>query len=156
MCRGPQVVSQGVSVNSGILWCLEGPLGTPLGSVQWKRASSPVEVETSGFLSISDSDRRSLQSWDMRGRPRLVLRHGTPLATQVILGVTGHLSSCIWNLWVLRTTHGGVSAPSCCDFIHRVAFEEVSGHRVLIKSGPRNQGPSEGVTTHETTSRISS
>ena len=26
--------------------------------VQWKRASSPVEAGTSGFLSISDSDRR--------------------------------------------------------------------------------------------------
>ena len=25
-----------------------------------------------------------------------------------------------------------VSAPSCCAFTHRVAFEEVSGHRVLI------------------------
>ena len=23
--------------------------------------------------------------------------------------------------------HGGVSAPSCCAFIHRVAFKEVSG-----------------------------
>ena len=28
------------------------------GLVQWKRASSPVEAGTSGFLSISDSDRR--------------------------------------------------------------------------------------------------
>ena len=25
--------------------------------------------------------------------------------------------------------HRGVSAPSCCAFIHRVAFKEVSGHR---------------------------
>ena len=31
---------------------------TPLGLVQWKRASSPVEAGTSGFLSISDFDRR--------------------------------------------------------------------------------------------------
>ena len=37
---------------------VEGPLGTPLGLVQWKRASSGVEAGTSGFLSISDSDRR--------------------------------------------------------------------------------------------------
>ena len=36
--------------------------------------------------------------------------------------------------------HGGVSAPSCCAFIHRVAFEEVSGHRVLLKCGPGNRG----------------
>ena len=29
--------------------------------------------------------------------------------------------------------HGGVSDPSFCAFIHRVAFEEVSGHRVLLR-----------------------
>ena len=46
------------------------------------------------------------------------------------------------------TMHGGVSAPSCCAFIHRVAFEEVSGHRVLIKSGPGNWGRSACGTTH--------
>ena len=41
-----------------ILWSCEGPLGTPLGLVQWKRNSSRVEAGTSGFLSVSDSDRR--------------------------------------------------------------------------------------------------
>ena len=44
--------------------------------------------------------------------------------------------------------HGGVSAPSCCAFTHRVAFEEVSGHRVLINSGPENRGRSERGTSH--------
>ena len=44
--------------------------------------------------------------------------------------------------------HGGVSAPSCCAFIHRVAFEEVSGHRVLMKSGPGYRGRSAFGTTH--------
>ena len=44
--------------------------------------------------------------------------------------------------------HGGVSVPSCCAFTHRVAFEEVSGHRVLIKSGPENQGRSARGTSH--------
>ena len=52
--------------------------------------------------------------------------------------------------------HLGVSAPSCCAFIHRVAFEEVSGHRVLIKSEPGNWSLSECGTTHEAKSRISS
>ena len=32
----------------------------------------------------------------------------------------------------LRTKHGGGSAPSCCAFTHRVAFEEGSGPRVLL------------------------
>ena len=33
-------------------------MGTPLGLVQWKRASCRVEAGTSGFLSISDSNPR--------------------------------------------------------------------------------------------------
>ena len=32
--------------------------------------------------------------------------------------------------------HRGVSAPSCCAFIHRVTFEEVTRHRDLINSDP--------------------
>ena len=35
------------------------------------------------------------------------------------------------------------------DFIHRGDFGEVSGHRVLIKRGPGNRGPTECGTTHE-------
>ena len=53
-----------------------------------------------------------------------------------------------------RTMHGGVSAPSCCAFIHRVTFEEVTGHRDLINSGPGNRGLSACGTTHEVTSRL--
>ena len=43
--------SKGASEKSGILCSWEGPLGTPLGSVQWKRASSQVEAGNSCFLS---------------------------------------------------------------------------------------------------------
>ena len=39
-----------------------------------------------------------------------------------------------------QTMHGDVSVPSCCAFTHRVAFEEGSGPRVLLKSGPGNRG----------------
>ena len=39
-----------------------------------------------------------------------------------------------------QTIHGGVTAPSCCAFTHRFAFEELSGHRILIKSVPGNRG----------------
>ena len=44
--------------------------------------------------------------------------------------------------------HGGGSAPSCCAFTHRVAFEEGSGPRVLLKSGPGNRGRSACGPTH--------
>ena len=47
------------------------------------------------------------------------------------------------------TMHGGVSAASCCAFTHRVAFKEVSRHRILLKSGPGNRGRSACGTTHE-------
>ena len=43
--------------------------------------------------------------------------------------------------------HGSVSAPSSCAFTHRVAFEEVSVQRVLLKSGPGNRGRSACGTT---------
>jgi len=39
-----------VALRSQGNWRWEGPLGTPLGLVHWKRASSPVEAGTSGFL----------------------------------------------------------------------------------------------------------
>ena len=51
---GIQGASQGASEKSGILWSWDGPLGTPLGLVQWKRASCRVGAGNSGFLSISD------------------------------------------------------------------------------------------------------
>ena len=44
--------------------------------------------------------------------------------------------------------HGGGSAPSCCAFTHRVAFEEGSGPRVLLKGGPGNRGRSASGPTH--------
>ena len=45
--------------------------------------------------------------------------------------------------------HWGGSAPSCCAFTHRVAFEEGSGPRVLLKGGPGNRGRSACGTSHE-------
>ena len=47
---------------------LAGPLGTPLDLAQWKRASSRVEEGTSGFLSISDSDRRVPEELGQEGK----------------------------------------------------------------------------------------
>ena len=40
-----------------------GPLGTPLGLAQRKRASPRGEAGTSGFLSVSDSDGRFRTDW---------------------------------------------------------------------------------------------
>ena len=62
-------------------------------------------------------------------------------------------------LFVLRDDSSRESAeklPLRVDFIHRVEFGEVSGHRVLFKRGPGNRGPTECGTTHEATSGMSS
>src|SRR5574341_457054 len=79
-------------------WRWEGPLGTPLGLVHWKRASSPVEAGTGGYLCFQTPIAGPLQTGDRRVRPRLGLRHGTPLASRDVPGERGRLSSCIWNL----------------------------------------------------------
>src|SRR5574340_1034890 len=97
----------------------------------------------------------SLQTGDRRVRPRLGLRHGTPLASRDVPGERGRLSRCIWNLGFFseRCTE---KLPLRVDFMHRVEFGEVSGHRVLIKRGPGKRGPTKCGATHEATSGMSS
>ena len=79
---------------------LAGPLGTPLGLSQWKRASSRVEAGTSGFLSNSDSDCSVPAELGQESQAMSFLRNGTPLASRVVHGVSGPLSNCVWNLQV--------------------------------------------------------
>ena len=55
----------------------------------------------------------SLQCWDRRVRPSLVWRNGTLLVSGVVHGETGHLSSCVWNLWVFLDDERG----SQCSFV---------------------------------------
>ena len=77
-----------------------GPLGTPLGMAQWKRASPRGEAGTSGFLSVSDSDRRVTADLGQESQATSFLRNGTPLASRVVHGISGPLSNCVWNLHV--------------------------------------------------------
>ena len=70
----------------------------------------------------------------------------------------GHIASAILPSIAsqpLRMMHRCVSAPSCCTFILKAAFQEVSEHRILIKSGPGNWSLSASGTTHKATYRIS-
>ena len=48
----------------------------------------------------------------------------------------------------LRTMHGGGSAPSCCAFTHRVAFEEGPGPRVLLSKTFRVHRGAFSITVH--------
>ena len=125
-----------------------GPLGTPLGLAQRKRASPRGEAGTSGFLSVSDSDRRVPAELGQESQESSCLRKGTPLASRGVQGVSGPLSSCVWNLRAFQTMHRGVSDHSCCALIHRFSFKDVSAHRDLFKIGPGNRGRSACGTTH--------
>src|SRR5574337_1306992 len=137
------------------IWWSEGHLRTPLGLVHWKRASSPVEAGTSGFLSISDSDCRvpadlgqesqafsCVEAWNSACLSRCP-RGERPLV-ELYLGPGVFSERCTEKL------------PLRVDCIHRLEFGEVSGHRVLIKRGPGNRGPTECGTPHEATSGMSS
>ena len=63
---------------------MAGPLGTPVVLVLWKRASSRVEAGTSGFLSISDSDRSVPAELGLDTQASSCLRKGTPLSSLIV------------------------------------------------------------------------
>ena len=86
---------------SGLHWVWCNGRGPHLQLSQEPQSSCPFQTPIAG----------SLVSWDRRVRPRLGLRHGTPLASQVVHGVTGHLSSCIWNLRVIPDNARGCQCP---------------------------------------------
>ena len=73
----------------------------------------------------------SLKSWNRRVRPRLGLRNGTPLASQVSRGDRPLVELYLEPAAIYRRCNWGVSAPSCCDFILKVILEEVPRHQDL-------------------------
>ena len=77
------------------------------------RASSGVEAGTSEFLSISDFDRRVSAELEHENQPHFVLRNGTPLASRVVQGLTGHLWSCIYNFRLFLDDGTVVSVLLC-------------------------------------------
>ena len=87
------------------------PLGTPLGLAQLKRASSRGEAGTSGFLPISDSDRRVPAELGQESQASYRLRKGAPLASRVVQGVSGPSSSCVCNLRVFLDDARGCHCP---------------------------------------------
>ena len=76
---------------------LVGPLGTPLGLAQWKRASSRGETGNLGFLSFSDSNHRVPAELGQETQASSCLRKGTPLASRIAQGVSRTSSSCVWK-----------------------------------------------------------
>ena len=87
--------------------------------------------EPLGSSAFLTSIAGSLQSWNRRVRPRLGLRNGTPLASRVSRGDRPLVELYLEPAAIYRRCNWGVSAPSCCDFILRVIFEEVPRHQEL-------------------------
>ena len=96
------------------------------------RASSRVEAGTSGFLSISD----------IHLGVSAELEQGSQALSCVEARNSVCLSSCAWGVRQLVELYlkpaafygrcnRGVSAPSCCDFVLVVTFEEVPGYQDL-------------------------
>ena len=89
-------------------------IGSGLSGLHWGRCNGrepnlELRRELQGSSPFLRWTSVSLRSWNRGVRPRLVLRHGTPLASRVVHGVSGHLSSCIWNLWIFPEDATGVS-----------------------------------------------
>ena len=74
---------------------LAGPLRTPLCLAQWKRASSPGKAGTSGFLSVSDSDRRVPAELGQESQESSCLRKGTLLASRGAQGLRPLVELCV-------------------------------------------------------------
>ena len=70
------------------------------------------------------------------------------MPVEVFRGSQAPCSAVCGTCGCFRTMHDGDSAPLCCAFTHWVAFEEVSGPRVLFKRGQGNRGLSACGTTH--------
>ena len=84
LCRWPQGVAQGASEKTLILWCWEGPLGTPLRLVQWKIAGSQREIFHSWQMSWGKSLGIRKGGIEPPGVPPYILQH-LPPKTKVCL-----------------------------------------------------------------------
>ena len=117
-----------VTVTSGnFSWCLwevrntvelgEGPLGTPLGLVQWKSASSRVDVGTSGFLSCINVSLGVCMLFQTGSQVLTCVEAWNLISSGVVKGIRppGELNLGLVALFGLAT--GASELPSCCELI---------------------------------------
>ena len=89
--QGPQETSCVASGKSGLLSICEGQLRIPLKLWHGNRASSRVEREIRGSSLVLTGILTFLSSLNRGVRPCLVLRHGSPLSSRDVKGVSGLL-----------------------------------------------------------------
>ena len=97
-----------------------------------RRPASPAQPQA-GAVSAPPTGTHSTSVGTFQTDPNLERGFKEVVGSAVSLSESGECP-CQTVCGICRffqTMHGGVSDPSICAFIHRVAFEEVSGHRVL-------------------------
>ena len=99
-----------------------GPLGTPLGLAQRKRASPRWEAGISGFLSVSDSDPRVPAELGQESQAWSCLRKGTPLASRVAAAFSSYDGDLSLPLGLAL---GSPIFPSGCEGKLGVALESL-------------------------------
>ena len=105
------------------------PLGTPLALLQWKRALSQIEAGTSGILSISDFDGIVSTELEKLSQASSCVEEWNSACLSCFSWCDRPLVElCLEPAAFSEQCSGGVNAPSCCDFILRVIFEEGPRH----------------------------
>ena len=74
---------------------MAGPLGTPLGLAQRKGASPRGEAGTSGFLSVSHSDRRVPAELGQESQDAMALEEGKRSSSVLQVAVSVHNSKAL-------------------------------------------------------------
>ena len=112
-------------------------LGTPQYSSNMasgmKRASSRVEAGTSVFLSLSDFDQRVSAELEQERQSSSCVEEWN----SAFLSCCSRGDRTLVTLYLEPTvfyggSNWGVSSPSCWDFILRVTFKDMPGHRDLL------------------------
>ena len=75
------------------------------------RASSRVEVGTSGYLSISDIDLGVCDELEHGSQASSCVEAWNSACLSSCSWGVNQLSSCIWNLWLFPDDETGVSVP---------------------------------------------
>ena len=129
-------------------WVTMGPIGALLGF--WFGSAVDGIIERSGLLTDGGASATNTRTTNRTTYTASEQRNSFLVSLLVLSAavIKADGKTLHGTRGSLRTMHVAGSAPSCCAFTHRVAFEEVSGPRVLFKSGQGNRGLSACGTTH--------
>ena len=122
---------------SRLIWVWCNGRGPHLEGRQEPQDSSPFRTPTAGSLQLGQESQASS-----------CLRKGTPLASRVAQGVSGHSSSSVWNPRVFADDARWWQCPFVLCLHPQGCLRRGVRARVLLKGGPGNRGRSASGPTH--------